>query len=47
MTDLAVSDAVLTLSAAAPLAFAFGMIVGFLLSNRYRITRRNGDNHET
>ena len=29
--------------ATAPLSFAIGLVVGFILSNRYRITRRNGD----
>jgi hypothetical protein len=27
----------------APLAFAFGVLVGLALSSRYRIIRRNGD----
>jgi hypothetical protein len=30
-------------AATAPAAFVFGLIVGFVLSNRYRITNRNDD----
>lgn len=33
-----IPDAVL----AAPIAFAIGVVVGFLLSNRYRLVKRNG-----
>jgi hypothetical protein len=36
----AVSDVALTLSTAAPIAFALGLLVGFLLADRYRIVRR-------
>lgn len=39
---LAVSDALISVSAAAPFSFGLGLIVGFVLSDRYRITRRNG-----
>jgi hypothetical protein len=35
-----VSDAVTTLVAATPVAFALGAAVGFVLADRYRITRR-------
>lgn len=28
--------------AAAPIAFVIGVIVGFVLSDRYRLVRRNG-----
>jgi hypothetical protein len=31
--------------ATAPVSFALGLIVGFILSDRYRITRRNGNGH--
>jgi hypothetical protein len=40
---IAVSDVLLTVGASAPLAFVFGLLVGFIASNRYRLTRRNGD----
>jgi hypothetical protein len=30
-------------AATAPASFLFGLIVGFVLSNRYRITSRNDD----
>jgi uncharacterized protein YneF (UPF0154 family) len=33
-----IPQAVLT----SPVSFLFGVIVGFVLSNRYRIVRRNG-----
>jgi hypothetical protein len=40
---LAVSDVLLSVGASAPLSFLFGALVGFLVSNRYRLTRRDGD----
>jgi len=38
----AIPDAVLS----SPIAFLFGLGAGFVLSNRYRIVRRNGDTKE-
>jgi hypothetical protein len=31
------------IAAAAPLGFLVGVLIGFVLSNRYRIVKRNGD----
>lgn len=31
---------------AAPVAFVAGLLVGFVLADRYRITRRDGDSPE-
>lgn len=39
---IAVSDTVWSVIGAAPVSFALGVLVGFLLSNRYRVTRRDG-----
>jgi hypothetical protein len=36
----------LQLAACAPLAFVLGTLVGFVLANRYRIERRDGDEAE-
>jgi hypothetical protein len=41
---IALSDSFWGTVATAPASFIFGAIVGFVLSNRYRITRRNGGN---
>lgn len=40
MRDYAVS--VYDIVATAPVAFCAGLMVGFLLSNKYRLIRRNG-----
>jgi len=42
MTVAVLPDVVLE----APISFALGIAVGFVLSNRYRITRRNGHTEE-
>ena len=39
---IAVSETVWQLVVGAPLAFAFGVGVGFLLANKYRLVRRRG-----
>jgi hypothetical protein len=40
---MAASETLWQLVVAAPLAFLLGLALGFILSNRYRITRRNGE----
>jgi hypothetical protein len=39
---MAVSETLWQLVIGAPLAFLLGLTIGFVLSDRYRITRRNG-----
>jgi hypothetical protein len=39
---MAASETLWQLVIGAPLAFLVGLVIGFVLSNRYRISRRNG-----
>lgn len=38
-----VADSVWTLAADHAISFGIGCVVGFVLTNRYRIVKRNGD----